>query len=98
MDSGLQHEFTFTPALSLYVHCQTQAEIDTLWAKLSDGGAEVQCGWLTDRFGVSWQIVPSILPELVGDNTSASGNRVMEALMKMMKLDIEGLRKAYQGG
>ena len=98
MDSALQHEFTFTPALSLYVHCQTQAEIDTLWERLCDGGAEVQCGWLTDRFGVSWQIVPSILAELVGDNTSPRSNRVMDAVMKMVKLDIEGLRKAYQGG
>ncbi|HET6485324.1 MAG TPA: VOC family protein [Spirochaetia bacterium] len=97
MDSALQHEFTFTPALSLYVRCQTQAEIDAFWSKLCDGGAEVQCGWLTDRFGVSWQIVPSILAELVGDNTTARSHRVMDAVMKMVKLDIEELRKAHRG-
>jgi predicted 3-demethylubiquinone-9 3-methyltransferase (glyoxalase superfamily) len=88
--------FKFNEAISFVVSCDTQAEIDAYWDRLtSNGGRAVQCGWLTDRFGLSWQIVPSILMELVKD--PAKGPRVMAALMKMMKLDIAGLKAAAEG-
>ncbi len=88
--------FEFTPAISFMVSCDTQAEIDHLWEKLTDGGAEVQCGWLQDRFGVSWQIIPSDLPALLMSGPNA--NRVMDAVLQMKKLDIRQLRQAAQGG
>ena len=95
LNGGLQ--FTFSPAISFVVNCDTQAEIDYYWEKLSgDGGREVQCGWLQDKFGLSWQIVPAILPELVSDDPIVS-NRVMQAVMKMVKLDIVELKKARAG-
>jgi predicted 3-demethylubiquinone-9 3-methyltransferase (glyoxalase superfamily) len=98
MDSAREHAFSFTPATSLYVNCDTQAEIDTLWEKLPQGGGEPgRCGWLTDRYGVSWQIVPSILGELMGDAKSGRPNKVMQALLKMNKLDIKELQRAYEG-
>ncbi|WP_027802504.1 VOC family protein [Paraburkholderia dilworthii] len=90
-------QFQFTPAISLFVHCSSQEEIDTYWAKLTDGGAPWQCGWLTDRFGVSWQIVPDALGTMLRDQDTAKANRVMQALMKMVKLDVEGLERAYRG-
>lgn len=87
-------EFTFTPAISFVVNCDTQAELDELWEKLSAGGKEVQCGWLQDKYGVSWQVVPRILGELLGDFDEAKAQRVMQAMMQMVKIDIEGLRRA----
>ncbi len=96
MDSRRNHDFTFTPATSLYVNCDTQREIDTLWEKLSaDGGEPGRCGWLTDRYGVSWQIVPTTLSELMGGGRRGAPARVMQALLKMNKLDIKGLQQAY---
>ena len=86
--------FKFTEAVSFVVHCQTQKEVDYYWEQLLAGGAPSQCGWLEDKFGLSWQIVPDILPELLGDKDAAKAARVTEAMMKMVKLDIEGLKKA----
>jgi predicted 3-demethylubiquinone-9 3-methyltransferase (glyoxalase superfamily) len=87
--------FAFSIGMSIVVRCDTQAEIDRLWDALSEGGAQVQCGWLTDRFGLSWQIVPTILSELVKD--PVRGNRVMRALMTMARLDIAALKAAAEG-
>ena len=89
--------FKFTDAMSLSVDCDSQAEIDELWAKLTaDGGAPVMCGWLKDRFGVSWQIVPRMMGELIGSSDPARASRVMQAMMKMVKLDIAALQRAAQ--
>ena len=89
--------FNFSPGMSLFVSCETQEEIDGYWQKLTAGGKEVQCGWLVDRFGVSWQIVPSILGKLLGDKDPKKANRVMQAMLKMVKLDIRGLQQAAEG-
>ena len=89
--------FTFTQGFSLFVSVETQEELDDYWQKLTAGGKEVQCGWLVDRFGVSWQIVPSILPKLLGDKDAGKAGRVMQAMMKMIKLDIRGLQQAAEG-
>ena len=89
--------FTFTQGFSLFVSCETQQEIDGYWQQLTAGGKEIQCGWLVDRFGVSWQIVPSILGKLLGDKDRQKANRVMQAMMKMVKLDIRGLQQAAEG-
>jgi len=89
--------FKFTEAISFVVNCETQAEIDHFWRKLSAGGQEVQCGWLKDRFGVSWQVVPTCLGEMLQDKDPEKPKRVMAAIMKMKKLDIDGLRRAYEG-
>jgi len=89
-------EFKFTEAISLLVHCNTQNEVDEMWARLSAGGEEGPCGWLKDRFGLSWQVVPSALLEMIQDKDSEKSNRVMSALMKMKKLDIAQLEKAYR--
>lgn len=86
--------FTFTPAISFFVNCETQAEVDELWEKLSAGGSTQRCGWLQDKFGVSWQIVPSILGKLLQDKDAAKSSRVMKAMMQMNKLDIRGLEQA----
>jgi predicted 3-demethylubiquinone-9 3-methyltransferase (glyoxalase superfamily) len=88
-------EFTFSPAISFVVNCETQKEIDDLWKKLSHGGDEVECGWLKDKYGVSWQIVPAVLWEMVSDPDSEKSESVMQALLRMKKLDIEGLKRAY---
>lgn len=86
--------FKFTEAVSFVVNCQTQHEVDSYWTKLSAGGTEVQCGWLKDKFGLSWQIVPSALPELLGGPDPKKAGRVMKAMMTMKKLDIGALQKA----
>jgi len=88
----------FSPAISFVVRCKTQEEVDDFWAKLLQGGAPQQCGWLTDKFGVSWQIVPTILPEMLQDKDAEKTKRVMEAMLKMVKLDINALKQAYEGG
>ena len=88
---------TFSPAISFMVNCKTQDEVDELWEKLSDGGQIQQCGWLQDKFGVSWQIVPTALGEMLRDKDPARSKRVMEAMLKMKKLDIEKLRRASEG-
>jgi len=87
--------FKFTEAISLVVHCETQAEVDHYWDKLSAGGSEVQCGWLKDKYGLSWQIVPNALIELVQDKDPAKSQRVMAAMMQMKKIDIAALKAAY---
>jgi len=90
--------FKFTEAISLSVDCQSQAEVDDLWEKLTaDGGEPSQCGWLKDKFGLSWQIVPRALPEMLGDPDPAKSRRVMEAMLKMKKIDIKTLQEAYEG-
>ena len=90
--------FTFTQGFSLMVQVDTQAEIDRLWKKLTEnGGKEVQCGWLVDKFGLSWQIVPSVLGSLLGDKDRAKAGRAMQAMMKMTKLDIPTLERAFNG-
>ena len=86
--------YQFTPALSLFVDCKTQAEVDELWEKLSAGGKIDRCGWLRDKYGLSWQIIPSALGEMLYDSDPARAQRVMQAMLKMDKIDIEGLRKA----
>jgi predicted 3-demethylubiquinone-9 3-methyltransferase (glyoxalase superfamily) len=86
--------FTFTPAMSLFVNCKTQKEVDRLWEKLSKGGHVQQCGWLTDRYGVTWQIVPTVLGELLESKNAEKVQRVMKAMMGMIKLDIAGLEAA----
>ena len=89
--------FKFTEAVSFVVNCKTQAEVDTFWKKLSAGGKEVQCGWLKDKYGLSWQIVPTVLGELLSDKDAAKSRRVMEAMLKIVKLDIKTLKDAYAG-
>ncbi len=88
-------DFKFNEAISLLVNCESQDEVDELWQKLSAGGEEGPCGWLKDRFGVSWQIVPTVLEEMLQDDDADRANRVMEAMLQMTKIDIEGLEKAY---
>jgi predicted 3-demethylubiquinone-9 3-methyltransferase (glyoxalase superfamily) len=90
--------FTFTPAISFFVHCETQAEVDELWDRLSEGGEEGQCGWLMDKYGLSWQIVPSVLGELLGDKDPEKSQRVMHAMLQMKKIDIAQLKLAYGPG
>lgn len=91
--------FTFNEAISLQVNCDTQEELDHYWDRLSAGGDETaqQCGWLKDKYGVSWQIVPTVLPDMLSDADSGKSERVMTALLKMKKLDIAGLKRAYEG-
>jgi predicted 3-demethylubiquinone-9 3-methyltransferase (glyoxalase superfamily) len=87
----------FNHAISFMINCDTQEEIDRLWEALSEGGSIEQCGWLKDRYGVSWQIVPTVLGEMMKDKDRTRVRRVAEAMLKMVKLDIAGLRKAYEG-
>ena len=91
-------EFAFTEAISFFVNCETQAEVDELWQKLAEGGETSQCGWLKDKFGVSWQIVPTVLGKLLSDPDARKANNVMKAMLKMTKLDIKGLQQAYEQG
>ena len=88
-------QFKFTEAISFFVSCETQTEIDYFWEKLSAGGKKSRCGWLEDKFGVSWQIVPPLLGELLYDDDEEKSQRVMEAMLKMKKIDIETLKQAY---
>src|ERR1044072_3653297 len=88
--------FKFSPAISFSVNCETQEEVDYLWQKLSEGGEEEQCGWLKDKFGVSWQIVPSILAKMIHDKDANKSERVIKAMLQMKKLDIQGLKKASE--
>jgi len=90
-------QFKFSPAISFVVNCETQAEVDHFWEKLSDGGTIQQCGWLQDKFGISWQIVPTALGKLMSDPDPQKTSRVMQALMQMIKIDIQGLQQAYRG-
>ena len=90
-------QFSFTEAISFYVDCETQEEVDELWGKLSEGGEKGQCGWLKDKYGLSWQIVPSVLGELLRDKDAAKAKRVTEAMLKMSKIDIQALQRAYAG-
>jgi predicted 3-demethylubiquinone-9 3-methyltransferase (glyoxalase superfamily) len=87
--------FKFTEAVSFVVNCDSQDEVDHYWEKLSAGGTPIECGWLKDRFGLAWQIVPTLLPKLLGDADPTKAGRVMKAMMGMKKLDIAGLQKAY---
>ena len=89
-------QFTFSPAISFIVNCETQEEIDTLWDKLSEGGEKNVCGWLQDKYGVSWQIVPTVLGELLQDKDAGKTERVMKAMLQMTKLDIKTLKQAYE--
>jgi predicted 3-demethylubiquinone-9 3-methyltransferase (glyoxalase superfamily) len=88
-------EFKFTEAVSFTVHCKNQDEVDEYWEKLTQGGQEIQCGWLKDRYGLSWQIVPTILPKMLNDPDQEKADRVMEAMLTMKKIDIEQLERAY---
>ena len=88
--------FKFTEAISFVVNCQTQQELDVYWEKLTAGGGEVQCGWLKDKFGLSWQIVPTVLPELLSGSDPEKSERVMKAMFSMKKLDIRALKRAYE--
>lgn len=87
-------QFTFNEAISMSIDCRSQAEVDELWARLSEGGSEGPCGWVKDRYGLSWQVVPSVLPQLLSDPDRAKAGRVMEAMMKMSRLDIRALEEA----
>ena len=87
--------FKFTEAISLVVNCETQEEVDHFWKRLTAGGQEVQCGWLKDRFGVSWQVVPTVLGEMLQDKDRGKSRRVMAAMLKMKKINIEALKKAH---
>jgi predicted 3-demethylubiquinone-9 3-methyltransferase (glyoxalase superfamily) len=89
-------QFTFSPAISFFVSCETQKEIDDFWEKLSEGGKKERCGWLKDKFGVSWQIIPNALGKLLSDSDPVKSGRVMQAMLQMDKIDMEGLKRAHQ--
>jgi predicted 3-demethylubiquinone-9 3-methyltransferase (glyoxalase superfamily) len=92
-------KYKFTEAISLFVNCETQAEVDDLWRKLTaDGGAESMCGWLKDKYGLSWQIIPTALGRLLGDRDRAKAGRAMQAMLQMRKIDIAKLQRAFDGG
>lgn len=97
MDGGTNHPFTFTEAQSFVVDCKTQEEVDEFWRNLSEGGQESQCGWLKDQYGLSWQVTPTILIEMLQDKDAERSKRVMEAMMQMSKIDIPTLQRAYDG-
>jgi predicted 3-demethylubiquinone-9 3-methyltransferase (glyoxalase superfamily) len=90
-------DFKFTEAISFLVNCESQEEVDELWEKLLDGGSEQQCGWLKDKYGLSWQIIPTALGEMMTDEDPERANRVMAALLQMVKIDIAALKRAYEG-
>jgi len=89
-------QYTFSPAISFVVHCETQQEVDELWEKLSEGGEKLQCGWLKDKYGLSWQIVPTVLVEMLQDKDPGKSRRVMKAMLQMKKIDIKMLKQAYE--
>jgi predicted 3-demethylubiquinone-9 3-methyltransferase (glyoxalase superfamily) len=89
-------QFTFSPAVSFVVNCETQGEVDDYWDKLSAGGEKQQCGWLKDKYGLSWQIVPTILGEMMQDKDAGKSQRVMKAMLQMTKIDIKSLQEAYE--
>jgi len=89
-------QFTFSPAISFFVNCETQQEVDTLWEKLSEGGEKQRCGWLKDKYGVSWQIIPSVLGQMLQDKDGEKSKRVMKAMLQMDKIDIKALKQAYE--
>ena len=89
-------QFKFTEAISFFVNCETQEEVDELWEKLSAGGQKSRCGWLKDKYGLSWQIIPSALGEMLGDKDPEKSRRVMKAMLQMDKIDIKGLEQAYK--
>jgi len=89
--------FTFSPAISFFVSCKTQEEVDALWDKLSAGGEKQPCGWLKDKYGVSWQVIPTVLGEMLQDKDAAKSQRVMQAMLQMKKIDIKGLEEARHG-
>jgi predicted 3-demethylubiquinone-9 3-methyltransferase (glyoxalase superfamily) len=91
-------QYTFTGAISFMVECETQEELDAYWDRLADGGKPIQCGWITDKFGLTWQITPSILLPMLQDKDSTRAARVTRAMMEMVKLDFAGLKRAYDGG
>jgi predicted 3-demethylubiquinone-9 3-methyltransferase (glyoxalase superfamily) len=90
--------FTFSPATSFFVNCETQQEVDEFWEKLSEGGKKQRCGWLKDKYGLSWQIIPSILGKMLQDKDSRKSTRVMQAMLQMDKIDVNGLQQAYDHG
>src|SRR5262245_61954011 len=90
-------QFKFTPAISLFVSCETQAEVDELWRKLTAGGSEEPCGWLKDKYGLSWQIIPTALGRMLSDKDRVKADRAMQAMLKMKKLDIAQLTAAFEG-
>ncbi len=90
-------QFKFSPAISFFVNCKTQDEVDELWEKLSAGGKTERCGWLTDKFGLSWQVIPTILGELLQDKDAEKSKRVMKAMLQMDKIDIAALKRASAG-
>ena len=89
-------QFTFTPAISLFVNCETQEEVDDLWEKVSAGGKKERCGWLKDKYGLSWQIIPSALGQMMQDKDPQRSKRVMNAMLQMDKIEIEALKQAYE--
>jgi predicted 3-demethylubiquinone-9 3-methyltransferase (glyoxalase superfamily) len=88
-------QYKFTPAISLFVNCETQQEVDELWTKLSAGGSDEQCGWLRDKYGLSWQIIPKTLGRLLSDKNTKKANAAMQAMLKMKKIDIKTLQQAF---
>lgn len=95
-DSNMDHHFTFTPAISFVVNCERQEEINDLWEKFSREGTPEQCGWIKDKYGVSWQIVPVILGQMLGDENIEKSERVMKAMLEMKKIEILDLQQAYE--
>jgi predicted 3-demethylubiquinone-9 3-methyltransferase (glyoxalase superfamily) len=95
LDGGPMYKFS--EATSMYVNCETQEEVDRLWAKLSEGGQEEQCGWLKDKYGLSWQIIPQKLGKLISDSDPEKSGRTMQAMLKMKKIDVTELQKAHDG-
>jgi predicted 3-demethylubiquinone-9 3-methyltransferase (glyoxalase superfamily) len=91
-------QFTFSPAISFLINCETQEEVDDLWEKLSEGGKKERCGWLKDRYGLSWQVIPSALGQMLQDKDPAKSRRVMQAMLQMDKIDIKRLKQAYEQG
>jgi predicted 3-demethylubiquinone-9 3-methyltransferase (glyoxalase superfamily) len=91
-------QFTFSPAISFFANCETQQEVDELWEKLSEGGEKGRCGWLKDKFGLSWQIIPSVLGKMMHDKDPQKAKRVMNAMLQMNKIDIKSLQQAYEQG